>query len=374
MYFISIVQFFIIDLVMAMYGRLNIDQRYAHQGPLYMCLLESLFSIRQKNQYNHIFYYDIRQSFMPVLMTNWANSCYMDSLLTLLFLGDCEIIRGIIFRTKKFDFQYDDYGNFINPTELPVTDDEQKSIGYALSLQKQLKKEYKVLLGSTPHHQNYQCRTIRKLFYESNPGMKDNTGNYTTYGVTDIYETLTKLFRSLYFYLPVSIYGQDDGTPNYGAYHTVLMQDFMLGDLTTDKFEGYQSIIWENLPAPFLVFANDNARIFQNYAEGLPTTIMEITDENRQTHRSWVNVQRWFDEYILDNAYRLVGAIMHWGDGGGGHYNAFLRPFFDRNMWYFYDDLGKNFDRVGEICPPQVFWTTQNSRPEMLFYTRVIPY
>lgn len=374
-FFISIVQFCMIDLIMAIANRLNTSIDFVHQGPFYLCLLEALFSIRKKNQYITVNYYIMNQPFIPVLMSNWQNSCYIDSLLTILLLGDCVVMREILFKTKKFTFDINSYGDFINPTNQEITDTEEKAIDYAINIQKRLKIEYKALLGSTLYPTNYQCKKTRDLFSLSNPGMKNANGGYVSFYASVIYETLVRLFRSLEFCVPILIYGENNESPQYDYYSTVFMQDYMLGEMFSEKEIGYQSILWDKPPvATHLVFVNNVNQMFKNYAEGTPKAIMETQDENgNPIQRELVNVERWFGEYILNGAYRLVAAILHWGSPNtGGHYNAYLRPFFDRDMWYFYDDIAKKFQPHGIQCPPQIFWTTREYKPEILFYVREV--
>lgn len=374
-FFIRVVQYFMIDFIMALKDRLATSHQFIHQGRFHLCLLQSLFSIRGPQHNIHIIYQNTKQPFYPVLMENWSASCYLDSLLTILLLGDFEIWRTIVFRTKVHNF-LDDIQGFINPTAQEITDTEEKAQRYANTVRVQLRKEYNILIGATKIHGNYQCRQFRELMSHSNPGMKNSANQYVTYYTSTIYETFTKLFKNTRFYLPVTMYGSANSEIYYSYYETILMDNYMLSVEIEEN--GFENILWEKTDAPYLVFASASQIRFPNYAQGTPRAFMYRQNDQGTFIPEPVEVKRWFGEYILEDRYRLMGAICHIGNvnGPGGHFVSFLRPFFDSNVWYFYDDLKSkkqhpSFQFFSNFCPPAIFMDDGNTRPDMLFYVRI---
>lgn len=88
---------------------------------------------------------------------------------------------------------------------------------------------------------------------------------------------------------------------------------------------------------------------------------------------------RAFDEYILSGRYRLYAVVLHAGntpmslnEPSYGHYTLLLRPFFDKEGWYYYDDVAPSMGKVSNSgVPTNAFWDTNKRRPHMLLYERV---
>lgn len=89
--------------------------------------------------------------------------------------------------------------------------------------------------------------------------------------------------------------------------------------------------------------------------------------------------KRKFDEYLNDSRYRLYAALIHTGpapktlrETSNGHYTLILRPFFDRDGWYYYDDMSPSFTKVSNgNVPVSVFHDSGKRRPHMLLYERI---
>ena len=93
--------------------------------------------------------------------------------------------------------------------------------------------------------------------------------------------------------------------------------------------------------------------------------------------RTLIRKKRVFGEYIIDNKYRLFAVLIVHGnrpqsieDWGGGHYTAYIRPYSDKENWYYYNDQGPTWKKEG-VLPAEVFVDQKRQRPELFFYSRV---
>jgi hypothetical protein len=164
--------------------------------------------------------------------------------------------------------------------------------------------------------------------------------------------------------------------------------------------------VWEWMDYPILVFTNGMAPPLKRLDSIEPEMIDTYGPDSsrdrweyRNTNGKRVKVRvpgfglirkrvtkiQAFSEYIISDRYRLYAVIMNRGsspnlrEDGGGHYNAYVRPFGDRERWYIYDDMGGVWkltpkktatSKKGEL-PEDAFRGENYSRPEMFFYERV---
>lgn len=103
-----------------------------------------------------------------------------------------------------------------------------------------------------------------------------------------------------------------------------------------------------------------------------------MTTYLKKTTREFIK-HRIFEEYILNGKYRLYAAIIHAGNivtdlssVSCGHYTVILRPYFDNNSWYYYNDLSPSFTKISEgRVPPNTFLDLGDKRPHMFFYEKI---
>jgi ubiquitin carboxyl-terminal hydrolase 7 len=68
-----------------------------------------------------------------------------------------------------------------------------------------------------------------------------------------------------------------------------------------------------------------------------------------------------------DNTYTLFSVLVHSGDVSGGHYYAFMKPFFDEDQWYKFDDervykvkekdaVNENYGGAADERKSKFFW------------------
>ena len=349
----------LIHVVIIMYRKkgLERDEIYAEHGKLFKCLYEKFYK-EDFLDYDHD-YRCTENLYQPGLYLNWKESCYLDSLLAVIF-----------FSTNKPIFE--------EIMTKDIGDIETRHI----SLRKALAKDYNSL---TSHNITKKCFDIRKEIVKVIPH------EYTSFSVSEVYNALADVFSGLKIQLPripaggllqnATIYGNKNRI-TYGSLPLVPLWDFM-DTSTYEKGEG--SIIqWDMFDGDFIVFQNTLAPALRKYNDITEEIIIDEY-QSEVTGKSVYNIHkkgRVFGEYILDGKYRLSAVVMQLGKRPSymvkrdfdGHYVAYIRSKFVKEgvHWFYYDDLsGGEWDYIGESLPSLVFQDSTNSRPELLFYEKV---
>lgn len=360
-----ITKYLIIEFLIILFAHIDdSDDIFKCQGKLYMCLLNEYFGIKKKDPNRKIVY--IKESHIfPKLLSNWSESCYLDSLLSVLIFGDCSDIRKNLFNKKYTS----DPTNFKNPLTTKTTNTPEKAENYSLKLQNQLKKIYKLSLNVSDEYETFECVDLRKLLLYSNPKMAKiiERGDrkyyrYKTYTPSEIYHTLSTLF-DLYYVIPVLIGGKKNVTKRN------MFTTWEFVDPSENK-EG-EDILWDKINAPYLVFQSGVYPKLKNYSAAGPQeiSVLDFKNGNMKIATRTVNIQRVFGEYILNDKYRLFGIVVHRGYTSAGHYISYIRPFFNLESWFYYDDIDQEFHEIR--FSKTMFANTSSSRPEMLFYIKV---
>ena len=363
-----------IHIIMVLWGYYKKgDPVYGENGPLYHCLLETYFgydvntlsNISMTEEYN----FPLPTGKLKGLMTNWEESCYLDSLIMALFLSSPNYYRERILNVSVKQIKYS--GEAICSYSSKI---QTAKAARALSshIQRQLREDYeRILLGK----KTFECSDTRKLLSKCLPEMIER-GRFVSFNTTEVYAVLASLFPN------IKMNGTDRAT--------YTMWDFM---------EYESPIQWYDLTSKVLVFQNSVSppiEYFDSEETEYHKVYGPIPGEFEVIDRSGEKVEvpkigeieveyekdseRVFGEYILDGTYRLFAVIMHHGQRpkfewtGAGHYNVYLRPIIDPTKWYYYDDMKPTFRMTDDgLLPPIAMKDDGTQRPEMFLYERISP-
>lgn len=405
--FFILIENFIVQLIILLQGYYNISDEdivstniFKCQGKLYQCLLKSFFETEELNESLKVCIEDIN-IFHPLkkmidlenvtnyinshenkisLLKNFSNSCYLDSLLFVLLIGDDRYIKQILlnldvnylkYPTRKI--LYDEnkiIEEFINPTTTEATDTEEKTIEYTQTLQNYIRNTFIQILNFKKT--SFMCTSLRQYLISTNPNMITKKYSYKTFTPGEIYSTLCNLFQLLIYDVPTFV----EGKFSHQRLSVFMMWDFINPEID----EKSQNYVWGSINSNFLVFQLGVYPRIHDYGNPEKEKIVIIKYVNG-VPKKYIKKQkkaRIFSEYILNGKYRLFGAIRNIGIVpsnpsmyGGGHYTAYLRPFFDKDTWYEYDDISPRFTELGNEIPKDIFLDGKYERSEMLFYTKV---
>lgn len=280
------------------------------------------------------------------------NSCYLDSLLTVLLLSDCGF-----YRKNLFDFRIPKRyspSTVQKDSKLKTSRDIRQ---YASALQKQLQIDYNRLVNQG---EIFSCLDLRKLLQEFYPDLKKRR-SWDIYNISAVYDLLSEVFPLLKMYpIPTTIHVSGKTKKKKRKLSVFQMWDF-LGD-----FSGVgEEYMWEELRTEVLVFQNG----------GIPpiTDLGSLGVEIASDSHSYEKV-RSFGPTILEGKYELFGAvILHGttpGRDGGTHYTAFFKT--KGGEWCHYDDLGPSITKL-KAFPPNIFREVRGGKPELFFYQRRNP-
>lgn len=285
---------------------------------------------------------------------NWSYSCYLDSVMMILFYGISDFWRDVILGSKARGPDKD----------------------LALELKEQLFTDYKAL---TEDGKTIMCSTLRKTLLKKEPGLKGKL-SWKMYNAGAAYEIMTSILTDFLIDIPVQIYrAMEDGTHHpdtvkYAREAMLTFWDYM--DPLTDIEEGsdYKVIRWDLIQSPIIVFTNG----------GIPR-IRKLNKKGRETIKEGklevkIKKARAFGMTIIDNRYELIGVVMLSGvkkEGGGSHYTSYFKGGSDNPLgedgsspWYYYNDIGPELNLIQS--PPEKIWRDKEGyMPSMYFYRKV---
>lgn len=397
----------IIHLLMMLWNYFDKEKTdvYSKHGKLFQCMIREYFG-HTIFDYIHeidIISYERKSPTMKAgKLVNWSNSCYLDSLLTSIFLGASSFPRYQIFTTDTSALNYgknDFYREICHSSSKIVSKEE--FYAYAKKLQDALRSDYKQLTSSSS---SFKCVNLRAIISECIPIIKEG-GKYVPFSPTDIYEIFARIFPGLKMRdIPTIIKTPDgDGKIKIKERLSNPIPMYQMWDYMTPIGDEGAYPIWEDSDYPILVFQSGMIPPIYDYGSMEPEIITSYgAIPGKSTYREEIDEfgnlnyieipeygeitieqykARAFGEYIISGRYRLFAAVRSEGIApsvgnvefeGGGHYTAYIRPSFDNENWYLYDDIGPTWKMAPEgKLPENTFLNTEYSRSEILFYQKI---
>lgn len=367
----------IVYMAMMVWGYLrssNLDDEiYGVNGKLFKCVLKQWFG-RSIDDETYLSTVDIRASTpsLPIgRYVYWSNSCYLDSLITLLLSTRSDEWRKMLLDTNV-DEQWRAKNHKVNICDPKSTiDTVGKAKLLAVSVQKQLKEDYESLTGN----KSIRCGGLRLLMLRCMPKLKTALG-WVMYSSEQIYATLANLFPGMLLKVPYQSFYWDEDTEEHVDEGVIERNEALLQvwDFMEDPFRedaSYRKIRWDLYDSPTLVFYNGGTPRIKHFNK---------TGQEKGTTYAYGSKVKFdvvkhakLSEYILNKRYRLVGVItLHGVDPkseGGAHYTCYYLNGNDR--WYHYDDTSSITEEV-ESLPTSGVWVESNGNmPSMYFYERV---
>lgn len=302
----------------------------------------------------------------------WSNSCYIDSLLMVLFENVSPFWRRNMFNVRIDDIDYTLGGR------ISLTEEKLDSIKeHAEKVQNQLLEDYHSL-HVTSASEPIMCKNLRMLLKEVLPELK-KLGRWVMFNTGALYEALTVVFPTLLIDVPVQIHRASLAAGvvepvEYRKEALFTFWDFM--DPLTDRDENsdYKEIRWDLCESPVLVFTNGGVPRIKNFnVAGKEHVEFYIEGEE---HSFDVVKKRSFGMFIIGDRYELVGVVVLNGvsekEEGGKHYTSYFKGRRGASVaWYEYDDLGPSVVEI-DALPKTGVWVEQDGQmPAMYFYRRV---
>jgi len=384
-----IVEHLIIHLIMLLWEFAGKEGPiYAEHGELFQCMLRQYFGHLRFDHNLGLTTIDTERTeyeapvegeviaapLEPKGVYSWhANSCYIDSLLMVLFDSASQFWRDNILRK--------DVGSIEYPTALGVCDIRggsqidtvDKLKRHAKKVQDQLRTDFLELHRSG---NVLQCTPLRQLLQECFPDMKPR-GHWSFYNVAAAYNLLSELFPDIKTEYPVRIRRWNAKTETYESapirYESKALTtawDFM-DPLEVERGADYPEIVWERINSPVIVFYNG----------GLPR-IKKLNEAGRERGfvtiagiKTFYNIKkaRPFEETIINGRYELIGVITLHGvapnQEGGVHYTAHFKT--KGGQWYYYNDSGRIIRKTPRLPVSGVWQESNGNMPSMYFYRRL---
>jgi hypothetical protein len=271
------------------------------------------------------------------MFSYFQNSCYTDTLFTVLFKSSSGFWLNNILSKEQDTREYDKLvcgDKILNQSEI---------IEYA----ERIRLSIKDLLVQILEGNVTTCTNIRSIFKECLPQMQVG-GTYVTYNPDEIYNLLCDLFPSIKLN-STYIYNSVTSNQKISMY---TMWEYMGRDES-------KIILWDTLDDPVLVFVNG----------GIPpiTKYRETGFEDNQIYKVNSFNEVILDKYVLIGVITLLGYTL--GQHGGEHYVCYYRK--DNGDIHYYDDI-KLTDTKIDNFPISGVWEYSNRRiPYMYFYQKI---
>ena len=340
---------------------------YGPHGKLFQCMLETYFGYISSRTLHDLGVSIVSKEpqedigVPPALLEEipgykwYQESCYIDSLLVLLFYIHSGYWREKLFKTDVSTIDYRE----APPCDIDSDiDTPEKVRSLAARVQTQLKSDYTNLPQQISA---MTCTLSRSLLAQCQPAMRPE-GKWDIYNITAIYDLLANLY-DMKLSIPIEIQYYDQTAKSHisgGAIEMKKLSAIGFIDYLTDSKNptgNYPLIKWNLVMSPVLVFQNS----------GVPLHKLNEAGEEEVDGESVTKI-RAFGETILEDRYRLTGVAMLLNDN---HYVSYFRA---RNgEWYSYNDLGGRARKIEQI--PKAVWSSEpHSLPEMYFYERMPQY
>ena len=284
-----------------------------------------------------------------------SNSCYIDTLLVILFKGASDkFVRDMV----QTGYTYDDFKDFTCMIGVPL----DIKLDYIMEVRGKLAEEFNDLNSDIV--KSLSCNKLRILLSKCLPDTKFNV----KFNPGNVYNLFTDMFPDLKIGIPVTLYKNGKRTEvldeRIGMF---TMWDF-LGETFTSEGTG-KEYMWDDFDDELLVFLNTGAPNITNFGEtGEEVSEVQIKD----VFKGRVTKVRKFEEYILNGRYRLLGAIILKGvipgRESGTHYVGYYLGYNLEH--YYYDDIEPKLIPIGGF--PKKIWKSEKGEiPQMYFYIKV---
>jgi hypothetical protein len=352
----------IVHLLMIIWGYLRMgDTVYGEHGTLFSCASKEFFG---HTRYDHDFgLAKIEGTYVPQEggYRYQNNSCYIDSLLTVLFENVSSVWRDEILRTDVRDVPYVVEDICDKSSALKKTEDV---VELAEKVQSQIRSDLKDIRS---HGHILYCAPLRQLLVTCLPSMKTR-GGWVMYNPAATYDLLANLFPGIKMMLPFETKLDGVVSITVKVLSSVTMWDFM-EEVDTTSY--YSRVLWSDIQSPILVFQNTlTPRVRHLDRVGKEMTRTQVT-LGGDVHVREVTKVRSFGYTILNERYILVGVISLAGVSanteGGSHYTAYFLS--ESGKWVYYNDLSSKRE-VDELPRRGVWIEAGGQLPELYFYVR----
>lgn len=278
------------------------------------------------------------------------NSCYLDSLLTLLLLSEPDFYRRGMLDVDMDHIQYKNLKLLSKSPQLP----SQKEIKIKVNdLQNSLLSVYFNLIE---RKETQTSNSVRNQLLEFYPDLKTRSG-WDIYNTSAIYDLLTEIFPELKIN-PIPTWIKAPGKEIRRVSRKLTM--FQFWDFFGETNEG-EEIDWEEINTPILVFQNG----------GIPLLHYNSLEPEIIDGRVYYK-QHCFGETILNDRYKLFGVVtLHGtliGQEGGVHYTSYI--CLKGGQWCHYNDIGPSL-MYFKSFPEEVFHEVNGHKPELYFYYKM---
>ncbi len=383
----------LLHLMTLLWGYINLknlsDDKLGVHGKLFYCCEEQFFDTQQDIIQNFSLPTSYPQpSFNTGRYTYWSNSCYLDSLSSILYFSLCQYFRDALFTTNVDVIDYSSFVDLIpvgqEKTKVffskcdqdSMISDEDKFRNIAKNVQSVMFADYIYMITQK---ENKKCFDLRALLRECYTDMKD--GSWDTYSAAEIYVLFTEMFPSLMIKnYPVKLVDKKGNRriPEIIKDKPLFtFRDFMdpLKDFETEGIE-YE---WDKFTSEILVFRNEVTpiRYFNDISsETIQVPVFKKNNKGitiQTTKNVIIEKARIFDEYILNNKYEMVGALLLQGGSSekqewGSHYTAVIKL---SEGWVSYNDIGNIWKKYDKMPSSLIFTQSGKSKPDMYFYSKI---
>lgn len=294
---------------------------------------------------------------------NIENSCYLDSLLMILFFSPTDFWKRGILESDIVSTNYTGREcDLINPS------DPKTLVKLAARVRSVLRTDYNRLVS---REVGVVCTDLRKLLATCVRDLRVNN-RYTIFNDRDIYTALTDLFKDTKITIPYSSVIKANNVSEVRV-SSIDIRDYF-ASYTTET----PSLMADLINSEVLVFYNGGSPRVKNF-----TSVGEESGEIKLDNFSYpytIEKSRVLGPIILEGRYRLIGVVTLQGvprDGEGGkHYTShFLSKSADNTeTWYKYDDLKGFATPIGNIdsLPESGVWKeSSGNMPSMFFYQHI---
>jgi len=318
---------------------------------------------------------------------NWSNSCYIDSVVMVLFGCLSPFWRETITETNL--------SKVYHPPTISA-DGSGCSSEKLMSLANQFQNQFALDLSDLRAGEyGKKCTRLRSLLAECTEGVKIK-GRWPMFNAGAIYDSIVDLIPTLKTPVPSQIHRVSGGPDpvKYISESTLTMWDFM--DPLDDVDGDYKEIRWDLIDSDVLVFVNGGTPRIKKLGSIEPESGYNYIGTDK--YKFQVNKARKFDYYILGGKYELVGAVMLHGVSpskeGGAHYTCYFkrgetspsrtlrsassatlesartsRSASSATRWYHYDDMSGRIESV-DIEKEHIFEEIHYTQPAVYFYAK----